>query len=174
MKDLHWLDQASDETKEIFENIAASRNLRRSQKPRRKARQLFSKKSLEEGRANWEQYKENIAKGISDDVPYRYDQEIWLECLARTDELTVGDYYWISRDWEKTGAFVKILEKSTELNRLGLPSTVKVEVVKPVGAYKLGEVKTMNATNIYDHRDHSSLENFRKKMAGEPYLTPSS
>ncbi len=174
MKELHWLDQSSDETKEIFENIAASRNLRRSQKPRRKARQLFSKKSLEEGRANWEQYKENIAKGISDEVPYRYDQEIWLECLARTDELTVGDYYWISRDWEKTGAFVKILEKSTELNRVGLPSLVTVEVVKPVGAYKLGQVKTMNATNIYDHRDHSSLENFRKKMSGQPYLTPSS
>ena len=173
MKDLHWLAQSSDETKEIFENISASRNLRRSQKPRRKARKLFSKKSLEAGRANWQQYKENVAKGLADDVPYRYDQEIWLECLARTDELTVGDYYWISRDWEKTGAFVKILEKSTELNRVGLPSLVKVEVVKPVGAYKLGEVKTMNATNIYDHRDHSSLENFRKKMAGEPYLTPS-
>ena len=174
MKELNWLDQSSNETKEIFENIAASQNLRRSQKPRRKARQLFSKNSLQEGREKWIEYKENVAKGLADNVPFRYDQEIWLECLDRTDELVVGDYYWISRDWEKTGAFVKILEKSTELNRLGLPSTVKVEVVKPVGAYKLGEVKTMNATNIYDHREHSSLENFRKKMAGQPYLTPSS
>jgi len=174
MKELNWLDQSSDDTIEILENIAASRNLRRSRKPRRKARQLFSKKSLEEGRANWQQYKENVAKGLDDNVPYRYDQEIWLECLERTDELTIGEYYWISRDWDHTGAFVKILEKSTELNRVGLPSLVTVEVVRPVGAYKLGEVKTMNATNIYDHKAHSSLENFRKKMAGEPYLTPSS
>ena len=170
---MNWLDQSSDETKEIFENVRTNLNLRRSRKPRR-ARKLFSKKSLEEGRANWLEYKDNVAKGIADNVPYRYDQEIWLECLQRTDELTVGDYYWISREWEKTGAFVKILEKSTELNRVGLPSLVTVEVVKPVGAYELGQVKTMNATNIYDHREHSSLENFRKKMAGEPYLTPPS
>jgi len=173
MKDLDWLDKSSDDTQEILENVRANRNFRRSHKPRR-ARKLFSEKSLEEGRANWLKYKDNIAKGLADNVPYRYDQEIWLECLHRTDELTVGDYYWISREWEKTGAFVKILEKSTELNRVGLPSLVTVEVVKPVGAYKLGEVKTMNATNIYNHREHSSLENFRKKMAGEPYLTPSS
>jgi hypothetical protein len=149
MKELHWLDQSSDETKEILENVRDNLNLRRSRKPRRE--KFRSSRDL-----------------------FRYDQEIWLECFQRTDELIVGDYYWISQDWEKTGAFVKILEKSTELNRVGLPSLVTVEVVKPVGAYKLGQVKTMNATNIYDHRDHSSLENFRKKMAGLPYLTPSS
>ena len=166
MKELHWLDKSSDDTQEILENVRANRNLRRSSKHRR-ARRLFSEKSLEAG-------KENVAKGLSDNVPYSYDQEIWLECLHRTDELVIGDYYWISREWEKTGAFVKILEKSTELNRVGLPSLVTVEVVKPVGAYELGQVKTMNATNIYDHREHSSLENFRKKMAGQPYLTPSS
>ena len=173
MKELHWLDKSSDDTQEILENVRANRNLRRSSKPRR-ARRLFSEKSLEAGREKWMQYKENVAKGLSDNVPYSYDQEIWLECLHRTDELVVGDYYWISREWEKTGAFVKILEKSTELNRVGLPSLVTVEVVKPVGAYKLGEVKTLNATNIYNHREHSSLENFRKHMAGEPYLTTSS
>jgi len=164
MKELNWLDQTSDDTQEILENVRANRNFRRSLKPRR-ARKLFSEKSLEKGRANWKAGKRSN---------WSYDQEIWLECLDRTDELVVGDYYWISREWEKTGAFVKILEKSTELNRVGLPSLVTVEVVKPVGAYELGQVKTMNATNIYDHREHSSLENFRKKMAGQPYLTPSS
>ena len=146
---------------------------------RRRARRPFSETSLTAGRENWIAYKEKLALGLADEgsstkIPWNYDQETWLECISRTDELIVGDYYWISKDWENTGAFVKILEKSTDMNRVGLPSTVKVEVVKPVGAYKLGLVKTMNATNIYDHRDHSSLENFRKKMAGEPYLTPSS
>ena len=174
MKELNWLDQTSDDTQEILENVKVNRNLRRSRQPSRRARKLFSEKSLEEGRANWLKYKENVAKGLGDNVPFRYDQEIWLECLDRTDELEGGDNYWISKEWEKTGAFVKILEKSTELNRVGLPSLVTVEVVKPVGAYELGQVKTMNATNIYDHREHSSLENFRKKMAGQPYLTPSS
>ena len=122
----------------------------------------------------WMAYKERLVPEVPDGIPWRYDQETWVECITRTEELVVGDHYWISRDWDTTGAFVKILEKSTELNRLGLPSSVKVEVVRSVGAYKLGEVKTMNATNIYDHRDHSSLENFRKHMAGQPYLTPSS
>ncbi len=49
--------------------------------------------------------------GLSDKVPYLRPRN--LECLDRTDELVVGDYYWISKEWEKTGAFVKILEKST-------------------------------------------------------------
>jgi hypothetical protein len=140
----------------------------------RKARRPFSEKSLTAGRENWIAYKEKLVQGVADSVPWRYDQEIWLECITRTEELVVDKYYWISKEWEKTGAFVKILEKSTELNRVGLPSNVKVEVVRPVGAYELGEIKTMNATNIYDHRAHSSLENFRKKMAGLPYLTPAS
>ncbi len=55
MKELNWLDQTSDDTQEILENVKVNRNFRRSQKPRR-ARKLFSEKSLEEGRANWIKY----------------------------------------------------------------------------------------------------------------------
>jgi hypothetical protein len=105
------------------------------------------------------QYKAGAVKG-----KLTYDQLTWLECMARTDELVVGGRYWISQNWEHTGAFVKILEKSTERNPAGLPSSVKVEVVQTEGAYKVGEVKTMNATQIYDTRDLSSKENFRKSL----------
>jgi|TARA_R110000744_G_C19163055_1_gene540724 hypothetical protein len=135
---------------------------------------LALEKSRLAERENWIAYKERLVPEVPDGIPWIYDQETWVECITRTEELVVGDYYWISREWDTTGAFVKILEKSTELNRVGLPSSVKVEVVRAVGAYKLGEVRTMNATQIYDHRAHSSLDNFRKNMAGLPYLTPSS
>jgi hypothetical protein len=145
-----------------------------------KGRKLFTDKTLDAAIETWKLFKnrEDLEKTVNtffkENGGFSYEKQQWLECIARTKELVVGDRYWISQDWEHTGAWVKILEKSTELNRVGLPSLVTVEVVKPVGAYKLGEVKTMNATNIYDHKAHSSLENFRKKMAGEPYLTPSS
>ena len=135
---------------------------------------LALEKSRLAERENWIAYKERLVPEVPDGIPWIYDQETWVECITRTEELVVGDCYWISREWDTTGAFVKILEKSTELNRVGLPSSVKVEVVRAVGAYKLGEVRTMNATQIYDHRAHSSLDNFRKNMAGLPYLTPSS
>jgi hypothetical protein len=135
---------------------------------------LALEKSRLAERENWIAYKERLVPEVPDGIPWIYDQETWVECITRTEELVVGDYYWISREWDTTGAFVKILEKSTELNRVGLPSSVKVEVVRAVGSYKLGEVRTMNATQIYDHRAHSSLDNFRKNMAGLPYLTPSS
>jgi hypothetical protein len=105
------------------------------------------------------QYKAGAVKG-----KLTYDQLTWLECIARTDELVVGGRYWISQNWEQTGAFVKILEKSTERNPAGLPSLVKVEVVQTEGAYKVGEIKSFNATQIYDTRDLSSKENFRKSL----------
>jgi hypothetical protein len=170
MKDPELLLQYAPYLDELMKNS----KLKRRRRVGRKARRPFSEKSLTAGRENWIAYKEKLVQGVADSVPWSYDQEVWLECITRTEELVVDKYYWISQEWEKTGAFVKILEKSTDLNRLGLPSKVKVEVVRPVGAYKLGEIKTMNATNIYDHRAHSSLENFRKKMAGQPYLTPAS
>tara|TARA_B110000908_G_C10072206_1_gene365628 strand:+ start:235 stop:738 length:504 start_codon:yes stop_codon:yes gene_type:complete len=129
---------------------------------RRKARhRKFSEEGLKDKLA---QYK---AGTLTDKMTY--DQFTWLECIARTDELVVGERYWISQNWENTGAFVKILEKSTKLNPAGLPSSVRVEVVQTVGAHKVGEVKTMNATQIYDERDHSSKENFRKSLHAAPF-----
>jgi len=98
-----------------------------------------------------------------------YDQFTWLECIARTDELVVGGRYWISQKWEHSGAFVKILEKSTDPNPSGLPSSVRVEVVEPEGAYKVGQVKTLNATQIYDDRDLSSKYNFLKNLHSAPF-----
>ena len=41
--------------------------------------------------------------------------------------------------------------------------------MQTVGAHKVGEVKTMNATQIYDERDHSSKENFIKNLHAAPF-----
>ena len=125
------------------------------------------RKFSEEGlKHKLEQYK---AGTLTDKMTY--DQFTWLECIARTEELVVGEHYWISQNWENTGAFVKILEKSTELNPAGLPSSVRVEVVQTAGAYKVGDTKTMNATQIYDERDHSSQDNFRKNLHAAPFFS---
>tara|TARA_R100000008_G_C3581603_1_gene168923 strand:+ start:404 stop:883 length:480 start_codon:yes stop_codon:yes gene_type:complete len=150
----------SSDTEKILEKVAGKYQARHFSK-KRKARKTFSEKSLEQAKKNWKDGKRSN---------WSYDKEAWLEATVRTEELDMDRYYWISRNWEKTGAFVKILEKSTELNPAGLPSSVTVEVVKPVGAYQLGQIKLMNATQIFDHRAHASKENFRKYLAGEPYI----
>jgi hypothetical protein len=170
MKDQELLLQYAPYLDELMKNS----KFKKRRQADRKARRPFSEKSLTAGRENWMAYKEKLVRGVSDGASWNYDQETWLECITRTEELVLDRYYWISKEWEKTGAFVKILEKSTDLNDVGLPSKVKVEVVRSVGAYTLGMIKTMNATQIYDHRAHSSIENFRKKMSGQPYLTPAS
>ena len=74
----------------------------------RKGRRKFSDEGLQ---GNLKLYKEGK---LTDKLTY--DQFTWLECIARTDELVVGGRYWISQNWEHTGAFVKILEKNTNIN----------------------------------------------------------
>jgi len=128
---------------------------------RKGRRKKFSDEGLQGKLA---QYKAGEVKG-----KLTYDQLTWLECMARTDELVVGGRYWISQNWEHSGAFVKILEKSTDPNPSGLPSSVRVEVVEPEGAYKVGQVKTLNATQIYDDRDLSSKYNFLKNLHSAPF-----
>ena len=44
-----------------------------------------------------------------------------------------------------------------------------VEVVEPVGVYKVGDTKTLNATQIHDERDHSSKDNFIKSLHSRPF-----
>ena len=149
----------SDNTEKILEKVAGKYQARHLRS--RKARKHFSEKSLEQAKQNWKDGKRSN---------WSYDKEAWLEAIVRTEELDMDRYYWISQDWEKTGAFVKILEKSTDPNPAGLPSSVTVEVVQPAGAYRSGQIKLMNATQIFDHRAHASKENFKKYLAGEPYV----
>ena len=141
-----------------------------------KGRKLFTDKTLDAAIETWRSFKnrEDLEKTVNtffkENGGFSYEKQQWLECISRTKELVVGDRYWISQDWEHTGAWVKILEKSTELNSVGLPSTVKIEVVETDGAYTLGLIKTMNATQIYDERRHSSKDNFKRSMNDQPYV----
>jgi len=144
-----------------------------------KSRKLFTDKTLDVALETWRKFKkrENLEQPVNtffkENGGFSYEKQQWLECIARTKELVVGNRYWISQDWEHTGAWVKILEKSTEMNSVGLPSTVKIEVLEdesPDGAYRVGMVKTMNATQIYDERHHASKENFKRSLQDLPYV----
>ena len=142
----------------------------------RKGRKLFTDKTLDAAIETWRAFKntEDLEKPVNsffkENGGFSYEKQQWLECISRTNELVVGNRYWISQDWEHTGAWVKILEKSTELNTVGLPSTVTIEVMEIDGAYRVGLVKTMNATQIYDERQHSSKENFKRSLKDLPYV----
>lgn len=133
----------------------------RAGRRRKGARRKFSEEVLQD---KLKSYKDGTLTG-----KLTYDQLAWLECISRTNELVIGERYWISQNWEHTGAFVKILEKNTDINPSGLPSSVIVEVVEPVGVYKVGDTKTLNATQIHDERDHSSKDNFIKNLHSSPF-----
>ena len=55
---------------------------------------------------------------------------------------------------------VKVLDKSTKINSAGWPSSVLVEVVEPINEtgtyYAIGSKRTVNATNLYEHREQAS------------------
>lgn len=80
---------------------------------------------------------------------------------ARTAEIVVGNTYFLSNFYDKDGCLVKVLEKSTKKNSASWPSTVKVEVILPLGGdadkpyYAIGTIHTCNATNLYEKRDNA-------------------
>jgi len=81
---------------------------------------------------------------------------------ARTAQIVVGNTYFLSSFYDKDGCLVKVLEKSTKTNSAGWPSTVKVEVLCPLGSdagkdyYAIGTVHSVNATNLYEKRSDAS------------------
>ena len=96
-------------------------------------------------------------------------------CKERTAEIVVGNTYFLSSFYDKDGCLVKVLEKSTEKNSCGWPSTVKVEVVEPLGGdankpyYAVGTIHSVNATNLYERRALASHRNkFPGLYANEP------
>lgn len=83
----------------------------------------------------------------------------------RTDEIKVGEVYFLSNFYDKDGAMVRVLSKSKEKNRAGWNSTVTVEVVEPLfydddtfslKHYAKGTRHTVNATNLYERRELAS------------------
>jgi hypothetical protein len=76
------------------------------------------------------------------------------------DKVKVGGRYFLSTLGETEGAWVDAESKSDEY--------VTVVVVEPVGdraAYKPGEKHEVNASNLYEKREHASRE-YKSKKAG--------
>ena len=85
-------------------------------------------------------------------------QAAFARTSARTDEIKVGDVYFLSSFYDTDGAMVKVLAKSHKINSAGWPSTVEYEVVERIGdanerLYAAGSRGTCNATNLYDTRE---------------------
>jgi hypothetical protein len=84
-----------------------------------------------------------------------------LRIVARTQEIKVGETYFLSSFHDVDGAFVKVLSKSTKPNSAGWPSSVEIEILEPFGEanksfYAKGKQRTVNATNLYEHREDAS------------------
>lgn len=90
------------------------------------------------------------------------NRSIRERCIKRTNEIVVGSTYFLSSFYEREGAMVKVLGKSTKVNGAGWPSTVEYEVVEVVGPmvtgafYSVGKVGACNASNLYEHREDAA------------------
>ena len=73
---------------------------------------------------------------------------------AATNAIVVGETYFLSDFFEKSGYMVKVTAKSTKLNSAGWPSTVSFQVLEVIGGAfrKVGYVGSCNATNLYTDR----------------------
>ena len=91
-------------------------------------------------------------------------QEAFARIKARTNEIKIGETYFLSSFYALDGAMVKVISTSTEVNNAGWPSTVKYEVIKPIGDcarrrhYAKGKIRTCSATNLYENRDAAKFK----------------
>lgn len=82
--------------------------------------------------------------------------------IQRTNEIVVGNTYWLSSFYDKSGTYVKVLDASTKTNGAGWPSSVSYEIIEPVGDLakdewqQPGKVGICNASNLYENRSDSS------------------
>jgi hypothetical protein len=89
-----------------------------------------------------------------------------LRIIARTKEIKIGQIYFLSSFYEKDGAMVEVLSKSTKLNSCGWPSSVSVKVIEPLGSdvqkpfYATGTVHSVNATNLYERREDAGAKKY--------------
>lgn len=85
---------------------------------------------------------------------------------SRTAEIKINGMYFLSSFHDRSGAIVRVLDKSTKRNRAGFNSTVTVVVVESVDDpyYKTGAVHTCNATNLYESRELASPQNKYKAL----------
>jgi len=88
------------------------------------------------------------------------NHEINQEAIARTNAIEVGGTYFLSDFFDKAGATVKVLSKSTKRNTAGWNSSVEVEVTENLGAdkkhYAKGTKHSVNAGNLYQNREDAA------------------
>lgn len=79
---------------------------------------------------------------------------------SRTNEMVIGNVYFLSMFYDKSGMMVKIISKSTKINSCGWPSSVVVEVVETINENAkwnaVGTLHTVNASNLYEKREMAS------------------
>jgi len=90
----------------------------------------------------------------------RLNVQAMRQAVARRHaQIQVGKTYFLSNFHDKEGATVRVVSKSNKKNRCGWNSIINVEILQSdYHYYKVGEVHTVNATNLYDERRHASLE----------------
>ncbi|CAB4141312.1 hypothetical protein UFOVP410_151 [uncultured Caudovirales phage] len=77
------------------------------------------------------------------------------------NSIVVGKTYFLSNFYDKEGATVRVISKSSKRkNRAGFYSIVNAEILESdYHYYKVGEIHTVNATNLYDKRSDASASN---------------
>lgn len=95
--------------------------------------------------------------------------------INRTNEIEIGKTYFLSSFYDKDGAMVEIISKSTKLNKGGWPSSVIYKVIQKVGehsiidpkydVYSIGRIGSCNATNLYEKREMADPKNkYKNKL----------
>jgi hypothetical protein len=100
-------------------------------------------------------------------------KKVQAKVKARTAQIIVGNTYFLSSFYDKEGAMVKVLKKSTAINGAGWASTVTVEVLAYVGDgpsssyYTPGKITTVNASNLYERRELANPQYKSMKTASD-------
>jgi len=85
-------------------------------------------------------------------------QQAQFQMISATNKLVIGKTYFLSSFYERDGAFVRVLSKSTAKNSAGWPSSIEVEVIEPIGGnttllhFAPGTKHIVNALNLYRER----------------------
>ena len=81
------------------------------------------------------------------------------EALERTKQLIAGDIYWLSQNWEQSGAWAKVLEKSTDISQRAYVEVKIMELAPAYWGHQVGDIiKGINATQLYDKPEDASKE----------------
>ena len=87
------------------------------------------------------------------------------EALLRTKQLIAGEVYWLSQNWEHSGAWARVLEKSTDISQRAYVEVKIMELVPAYWGHQVGDIiKGLNATQLYDKPEDASAEAMGDKI----------